>query len=196
MGRMRWNLSAAPSPSNGELDVKVILYDYNELKKKLKDTEPEMAKAMNKEIRDYLKPVSVMAKNNVPEVAMRNWRKAKAPRGGKAWGERRGWDQSEVKRGISIRQGGKSKAKAAKGHPIAAWKLTNRSAAGAIFEVAGRRSGGKGVAGQSFVAALNQHGRASRLIWQAWDDAGGEKKLTTEVADIIHKYESQLNRGI
>lgn len=197
MGRMRWNLSATSSPSSGELDVKVILYDYHDVKKQLREQEPELAKAMNKEIREYLKPVSVLAKGKVDRVVMSGWRKRQGAHGKEQWSARRGWDQAEVKRGISIRQGGRSKAKAAKGKPIAAWKLTNRSAAGAIYEVAGSRTSGKGVAGQNFVTAIRDHGgRPSRLIWQAWDELGGEKKLTAEVVDIIHKYESKLNRSI
>jgi hypothetical protein len=70
----------------------------------------------------------------------------------------------------------------------AAWKISNSSAAGAAFETAGR-----GPSTHAFVRAIqNQHGKPSRLIWRAWDEAGGEKEITTKVVATIKESESIL----
>jgi hypothetical protein len=41
-------------------------------------------------------------------------------------------------------------------------------------------------------AIQNQHGKPSRLIWRAWDEAGGEKEITTKVVATIKESESLL----
>jgi hypothetical protein len=40
------------------------------------------------------------------------------------------------------------------------------------------------------------HGKPSRLIWAAWDAAGGEKKLTREVMVVVKTYEGKLAQQI
>lgn len=188
----------APKPVSSSVQVatqsdayesRVVLNGYNEFKKLLKDFDPALRKAMDAEIRGFLTPVSQLAKTLVPQTVMRNWRKPKRPREGSRWGER-GWDQSEVVKGIVVRQGGKRRFGTAES---TVWKIQNKSAAGAIYETAGKRSAGDGVAGQSFVAAITlRGGRASRLIWRAWDQSGGEKTITKNIIDVIGRYENEL----
>jgi len=169
-----------------DLDVKVALNGYNQFKKELKLADPELRKAMDREIRGFLKPIASRAKGLVPGTVMRNWKKPMRSRADSRWGER-AWDQSTVQKGIVVRQGGQ---RAFGSQYSSAWSLQNRSAAGAIYETAGKRSGGHGVSGIAFVSAIMAAGgRPSRLIYRAWDDAGGEKKISTEVVKIIEKYE-------
>lgn len=171
---------------SGGLETTVVLYGYNDFKKKLKVADSDLRKAMDKEIKSFITPVSTLAKSYVPAVAMRNWKS-----GGKGeWGDRLGWDQSAVLKGITVRQGGsRSKGSATS----AAWRIRNMSAAGAVYELAGKKSLGSGTAGISFINAITlRGGRPSRLIWRAWDAKGGEQAITRGVLETINKFENQL----
>jgi hypothetical protein len=175
---------------SGGLETTVVLNGYNEFKKQLKAAEPDLRKAMDKEIRDFITPVSSLAKSYVPSVAMRNWKS-----GGKGqWSDRLGWDQSTVVKGIVVRQGGsRSKGSATS----AAWRIQNKSGAGAVYELAGKKSSGNGIAGRSFINAITlRGGRPSRLIWRAWDAKGGEQAITRAVVETIHKFENQLQNRL
>jgi hypothetical protein len=171
---------------SGGLETTVVLNGYNEFKKKLKLADADLRKAMDKEIKSFITPVSSLAKSYVPSVAMRNWKSG----GNGQWSSRLGWDQSEVLKGIVVRQGGsRSKGSATS----AAWRIQNKSAAGAVYELAGKKSSGSGTAGISFVNAITlRGGRPSRLIWRAWDAKGGEQAITRSVLETINKFENEL----
>lgn len=171
---------------SGGLETTVVLNGYNDFKKKLKDADVDLRKAMDKEIRDFITPVSSLAKTYVPAVAMRNWKS-----GGKGeWNGRLGWDQSQIIKGIVVRQGGKRSRGSA---TSAAWRIQNKSAAGAVYELAGKKSQGQGIAGMTFINAITSRGgRPSRLIWRAWDEKGGEKAITRGIVETIHKFENEL----
>jgi hypothetical protein len=175
---------------SGGLEASVVLYGYNDFKKKLKEADAELRKAMDKEIRDFITPVSSLAKAYVPSVAMRNWKSG----GDGVWSDRLGWDQSAVIKGIAVRQGGKRSRGSA---TSAGWRIQNKSAAGAVYELAGKKSSGSGTAGMSFINAITlRGGRPSRLIWRAWDAKGGEQAITRSVVETIHKFENELQRKL
>ena len=170
-GRSGWNLDSA-------------LYNYAETKALMKDFSPELRKAMDKEIRATLSPIAKRAKSFVPQQPLSGWNYGDA-------GERYSpgrlpfWNPSLAKRGIAVRQGGRRSKGAV---TQAAWKITNSSPAGAALETAGR-----GPSTHAFVQAIrNQHGKPSRLIWRAWDEAGGEKNITAKVVATIKESESLL----
>lgn len=175
---------------SGGLETTVVLNGYNDFKRKLKLADSDLRKAMDKEIKSFITPVATLAKSFVPAVAMRNWKS-----GGKGkWGDRLGWDQSAVLKGIIVRQGGsRSKGSATS----AAWRIQNKSAAGAVYELAGKKTSGSGTAGMTFINAITlRGGRPSRLIWRAWDAKGGEQAVTRGVLETIHKFENQLQREL
>jgi hypothetical protein len=171
-GRSGWDLDAS-------------LYNYAETKALMKNTDPELRKSMDKTIRGLLGPISKRAKSFVPDQPLSGWNYGDA--GDRYSGKSRlpFWNPSLAKRGIAVRQGGKrSKGSVTQ----AAWKITNSSAAGAALETAGR-----GPSQHAFVKAIMQlHGKPSRLIWRAWDEAGGERNITDEVVQVIKEHESQL----
>ena len=171
---------------SGGLETTVVLNGYNDFKKKLKLADADLRKAMDKEIRSFITPVSSLAKTYVPSVAMRNWKS-----GGKGeWSDRLGWDQSTVVKNIVVRQGGSRSRGSA---TSAAWRIQNKSPAGAVYELAGRRSSGNGIAGRTFINAITlRGGRPSRLIWRAWDAKGGEQAITRAIVETIHKFENEL----
>jgi len=159
----------------------VAVYGLKDTMKALRSMSPDIAKQFTREIRDAITPVQTLARSKVPQRAMRNW----DDRGTGEWSQRLGWNAAKVRRGISIRQGGRGR----KGSGVSvAWKITNKDAAGAIFEIAGRKSSGSTRAGISFRSNLTyEGGRASRLIWQAWDDLGGDKHITPKVVEIADR---------
>jgi hypothetical protein len=170
-GRSGWDLDGA-------------LYNYAETKALMKEYSPELRKAMDKEIRATLSPIAKRAKSFVPDQPLSGWNYGSA---GQRYMDSRlpFWNSALAKRGIAVRQGGRRSKGAV---TQAAWKISNSSAAGAAFETAGR-----GPSTHAFVEAIqNQHGKPSRLIWRAWDEAGGEKEITTKVVATIKESESLL----
>ena len=105
---------------------------------------------------------------------MSGWRKTDAinptgTRGGAGWP---GWDANTVKAGIRKT---KAEGKVKRGkvgylrYTTSAGALLNESAAGSIFEIAGRKSDGTGT-GTSFISTLNSRFKlASRTIWRTVD---------------------------
>ena len=174
-GRSGWDLDAA-------------IYNYAETKALLKKADPEMRKAMDKTIRGLLGPVAKRAKSFVPDQPLSGWNYGGAGDRYPPNSSGNGlpfWNPSLAKRGIAVRQGGRRTRGAV---TQAAWKITNSSGAGAALETAGR-----GPSTHAFVQAIqNQHGKPSRLIWRAWDEAGGEKNIVGEVVATINEYESLL----
>ena len=171
-GRSGWDLDGA-------------LYNYAETKALMKDYSPALRKAMDKEIRGTLNPIAKRAKSFVPQQPLSGWNYGGA--GDRYAGKSRlpFWNPDLAKRGIAVRQGGKRSKGAA---TQAAWKISNSSGAGAAFETAGR-----GPSQHAFVQAIqNEHGKPSRLIWRAWDEAGGEKNITAKVVATIKISESLL----
>lgn len=175
--------------NQGGIGVEADIYGYDRLKRLMKEIDPEIRKRMDKEIRTTLKPIAERAKAEAPTTVMSGWMDERWQ--GK-WAKRR-YDRAHVAKGISVRQGGKrTRGSVTK----TAWKVTSKSAAGSIYEVAGRKSAGKTPQGRAFIANLNRDGKASRLLWRAFEHEGGGEKFNRGVAEIIHRYESELQARI
>lgn len=177
----------------------VLIYGYNDFKRELKKVAPEVRKAMDAEIKGFVEPVTTRAKTLVPNTVMTNWVKPRNPRINPETGELsrwavRAWDPGTVRKGITVRQNTKrSRGRA----DSVAWRIQNKSAAGAIYETAGKKMKPRSQSGVSFINNIMRiDSRPSRLIWRAWDDAGGEKKITAGVVAIIGKYENELQRRL
>ena len=107
-----------------------------ELRKALKKIEPALAKETEKEIRNLLKVVAVKARGFVPSAApLSGWGKAVG-----VW-ENRVFSSSDIKRGIGYSTA-PSKPNKRGFRSIAT--IFNKSAAGSIYETAGRKSGPDG----------------------------------------------------
>lgn len=172
----------------------VVFYGYNDFKKLLKEFDPELRKAMDREIRDSLKPLAKQAQSLVPAAPLRNWTLNPQNPSDKGWKGYRVWDPENVRKGIVIRQGGKRFRGRA---TVSMWRFANRNAAGSIYELAGRASGGKTPQGRAFIRNLNaKSGRASRLIWRVWDDENAEGKIERHVFKTVNEYEAKLQQGL
>jgi hypothetical protein len=174
-------------------DIKVVFYGYNDFKKLLKEFDPELRKAMDKEIRDSLKPLASKARGLVPIAPLSNWTRPPEHVSDDSWKGYRVWDPENVRKGIVIRQGGKRFRGRA---TISMWRFANRNAAGSIYELAGRR-GGKTPQGRAFIRNLNNAGgKASRLIWHVWDQENAEGKIEKNVFKTVNEYERKLQEGL
>ncbi len=105
-----------------------------ELRKGLKQFAPELAKESQREISGLLRSITNKAKGFVPsEAPLSGWASDKG-----AWGEStRRYDASEIKRGITF-SAAPSKANKRGFRSMAT--IYNKSAAGAIYETAGRKN--------------------------------------------------------
>lgn len=107
-----------------------------ELRKALRKVQPELAKETEKEIRNLLKVISNKAKGFVPsEAPLSGWGKAVG-----VW-ENRVFNSSDIKRGLGYSTA-PSKPNKRGFRSIAT--IFNKSAAGSIYETAGRLSGPEG----------------------------------------------------
>lgn len=182
-------MAANRAVSTDGLSMSVAVFGLRDVQRSLRAFAPDLKKEMDKEIRAAIQPVRSRAQSLVPAVAMSGWR---------AWGGSRGgaldWDPRLIKSGIRIAQGGRGRA----GTGVrVAWRITNKSAAGAVFEVAGRRNrSGNSARGAQFIANLTRHAPPSRLIWQAWDDLGGDDQVTPKILAAIQVAEDALHARI
>lgn len=181
--------------------VKSTIYGAKETRAALRKFAPDVLKAMDKEINSAVTTLTTAAKAELPESPpMKGWRTSYETSRKKAvygmgdftfkrdkflgYTSTRGWvpwESGEIHRGIKRRQGRRRKTGYRYSGLIA---LVNSSAAGSIFEVAGRRNTPvPGTRGWYFIDKLNRSfGHASRVIWRAIDEKG-----TSEVQDAVAK---------
>lgn len=173
--------SRGVSVSRQDYGMDVVVYGLKDTMKALRSISPDVAKQFTKEIREAISPVQTLARTKVPARPMRNW----DDRGTGVWSTRLGWNATKVRQGITINQGGRGR----RGSGVSVgWKVMNKNAAGAVFEIAGRKSSGSTRAGVAFRSNLTLNGgRPSRLIWQAWDELGGDQHITPKVVEIADR---------
>lgn len=121
------------------------------------------------------------------QTPMRNWKpydvgKGRS-RGGKGWP---GFDKAVIKQGIKKTR---VQGKVRRDYTTSAGALVNKSAAGVIFEIAGRVSN-KG----SFIARLNWFGKASRLVWKIVDR--DRKKIEDAVVKALEEAKQELQKNL
>jgi hypothetical protein len=180
-------------------------YDYNRMKKILKDFDPQLRKAMDREIRDFLKPLASEAKGLIPAASpLSGWAFRQPIKSDSKWGGYRRWDASHIASGINVRQGGKRfKGRAV----VAMWRLNNRDAAGAIYELAGRKSRRQNAARQSLHrryrrqgghAVQTGQGKPGGPLRSGVSDqrAGGDRQVAKRVYAIADKYQAMLERAV
>jgi hypothetical protein len=142
------------------------------LRKALAIVEPTLAKEVTKEIASFLKPVVRNARGFVPsnEDAPSGW--LKRPNAGGRWATRY-YDQNIVRRGITYKA---TPSKPNRNGFQALASIFNKSAAGAIYETAGRKSGVTGnfsprLGGSIKGATQKTRGRA---IFRAFEEDRGK----------------------
>jgi hypothetical protein len=123
----------------------------------------EFTKVINSELANAKKDAQGFVAGD-PPLSGWNTKPAVKPRtrGGAGWPA---WDQSIIKAGISSTKA-EGKVNRNKGYTTSAGALKNKSAAGGIYELAGRTNKGTG----TFISNLEKkNSQASRLIWKSVD---------------------------
>jgi hypothetical protein len=159
-----------------------------ELRKALRNFAPELAKETQKEIASYLKPIVREARGFVQESPLSNWARV----GGKF----PVFNSTIIKRGIGYKTT-PSKPNSRGFRSLA--QIRNRSAAGAIYETAGRRAPGtKPSSRPNFAQEMGEmsgKGRdQGRLIYRAWENDKG--KATLAVLKAIDNAAKTFNRTV
>lgn len=135
--------------------------------------------------------------NGKTDTPMSGWRPYNAARpqrssrGGAGWP---GWNTGEVIAGI---RKSKAQGKVRADYTTSAGALINKSAAGAIFEVAGRKSGGTTIRTQSgqFMRTLSARFKpASRLVWRVVDK--DRAKIEANVKKALDEAKLELQKHL
>lgn len=182
----------------------IVLSGIKETIDALKEFDKDAVKRFNKVINSELSSAEASARalalrvNNSQGTGtpMSGWRKSdptrpSSTRGGAGWPA---WKPSEVAAGIVK---SKAQGRVSGNYTTSAGKLINKSAAGAIFEVAGRRTKGSSArtSGAQFLRNLgNRFGRASRLIWSVVDKDGD--RIQRNVAKALDDAKQDLQRAL
>ena len=168
----------------------IVLTGLKETLKALGDFDKDAVKAFTKVINKELSSVKKEAQGFVESAPpLSGWatQPARNPRsrGGAGWPA---WDQSAIKKDIST---SKAEGKVRKDYTTSAGAIKNKSAAGVIYELAGRKTRGNG----TFIKNLEgQVGTASRLIWKAVDK--NKTKVEQNIYNALEKAKATLQKNL
>jgi hypothetical protein len=158
-------------------------------RKALRQFEPDLAKETTKEIASFLKPVVRQARGYAPsnEQVPSGW--VKRPNAGGRWAER-SYDAAEVRRGITYKS---SPSKPNRNGFRSLATIYNKSAAGAIYETAGRKSGLVGKFSPKLGGQIKGKNakNSGRVIFRAVDEDEG--KARGHIIKAIEKAANKLN---
>ena len=170
----------------------VKLQGATALRKALAAVEPTLAKETSKEIASFLKPVVKNARGFLPsnEEAPSGW--LKRPNAQGRWANRY-FDSAQVKSGITYKT---SPSKANRSGFRALASIFNKSAAGAIYETAGRKSGNTGNFTPKLGGRLagDKQKMTGRAIFRAFEEDQG--KATAGVIKAIETSAAKFNARV
>ena len=159
------------------------------LRKALRQFEPDLAKETTKEIASFLKPVVTKARGFLPsnEEVPSGW--VKRPNQDGRWANR-SYDAAEARRGVTYKS---SPSKANRNGFRSLATIFNKSAAGAIYETAGRKSGITGKFTPHLGGQLKGKGQkgTGRVIFRAVEEDQGKAKA--HIIKAIEKAAEKLN---
>lgn len=170
---------------------RIVLTGQKETLKALEEFDKDAVKAFNKLVNSELNVAKKDAQGFVtgtPPLSGWNTQPARNPRtrGGAGWPA---WDQSIIKAGISVT---KAERKVRRDYTTNAGALKNRSAAGVIYELAGREN-----KQGNFIKNLEgKVGNASRLVWKAVDKNRPriEQNVSKALDDLKQKLQQNLDK--
>ena len=174
----------------------IVLTGIKETLDALKDFDKDAVKRFNKVINDELAGAEKDARNIIgEEPPMSGWSKLDAARGktrgGAGWP---GWNAGEIRSKITKT---KAQGKVKGDYTTSAGALLNKSAAGSIFEVAGRKSkaGFGGGSSAQFLRTLgNRFGKASRVVWRVVDK--DRSRIEANVARALEDAKTELQKHL
>ena len=179
-----------------------VAYDVTATLKQLGQIDPALRRAATARMKSAAKPLVQEARSLVPRDSGLNWGNwtTESPGLGKPGiGRVIGpYNPTTVRRGIKVTYKGPSKRDRDKViFPLLT--LQNTSAAGAIFDIAGRANGaGRGsegaARGRAMIQKLREQGRASRIVWEA-----AERKIdevNRGVQKAVEDMEKEVQKGL
>ena len=186
-------------------DEVIVLSGIKETLDALKSFDKDAVKRFNKVINDELAGaerdakalISAVAGYNNDNTPMSGWRKddatkpRKTTRGGAGWP---GWDASKIQAGITKT---KAQGKVRRDYTTSAGALLNKSAAGVIFEIAGRKTkpgSGRGSSNQFLRTLGNRFKAASRVVWRVVDK--DRVKIEANVARALEQAKMDLQKAL
>jgi hypothetical protein len=170
----------------------IVLTGIKETLKALEAFDKEAVKGFNKVVNSELNSAKKDALSYVDaEPPLSGWatQPARNPRsrGGAGWPA---WDQSVIKSGISVT---KAERKVRKDYTTNAGALKNKSAAGVIYELAGRKNKSSGK--NSFISNLESKAfSASRLVWRSVDK--NKERIETNIARALEDAKANLQNNL
>jgi hypothetical protein len=175
-------------------DRAIVLTGVKQTVQALEKFDKDAVKAFNKLVNSELNNAKKEAQGFVksePPLSGWNTQPARKPRsrGGAGWPA---WDQSIIKAGISV---SKAERKVRKDYTTSAGALVNRSAAGVIYELAGRSNTTSGKNG--FIRSLEgDSGNASRVVWKSVDKnrVEIERKVSAALDDLKLRLQKNLEK--
>jgi hypothetical protein len=167
----------------------IVLTGVKETLKALESFDKQAVKEFTKVINSELSVAKKDAQGFVagaPPLSGWNTQPPKKPRtrGGAGWPS---WDQSVIRQGIST---SKAEGKVRRDYTTSAGSIKNKSAAGVIYELAGRtnRSG-------RFISNLEKREtQASRLIWKSVDK--NKDRIIKNVFSAFQDVKSKLQKNL
>jgi hypothetical protein len=178
------------------VEEKIVLVGLKETLDALKDFDKDAVKRFKKVINKELSDAQRDAQNLISEdPPMSGWRKLDAARGktrgGAGWP---GWNAGEIRSKITKT---KAQGKVKGDYTTSAGALLNKSAAGSIFEVAGRKSKstmGGGSSAQFLRTLGNRFGKASRVVWRVVDKDAA--KIRENVSKALEEAKIELQKHL
>lgn len=167
----------------------IVLTGLKETLASLKEFDKQAVKEFNKVINSELGNAKKDAQGFVKaDPPLSGWatQPARNPRtrGGAGWPA---WDQSVIKGGIRV---SKAERRVRSDYTTSAGGLLNKSAAGAIYELAGRKN-----KTGSFISNLEKkEGDASRLIWKSVDK--NKARIEKNIFEALEKAKETLRRNL
>jgi hypothetical protein len=161
-----------------------------EVLRALGKVDPELRKATVKAMKVAGDPMAQEARSLFPASSpLSNWGNWTTPNG-RVIGP---YNPAKVKRGVKIAYRG-SKVKGSDKDTIPLLTMRQTDAAGAIVDMAGRRSNGRTAQGRAFIEQLRSHGVASRAMWPAAERNMGRVTAAVEAAinDMAAKIEQDM----
>ena len=168
----------------------VKLQGATALVKALRIVEPTLAKETTKEIASFLKPVVRDARGFLPsnEAAPSGWVKRSNAQG--RWANRL-YDQADARRGITYKA---TPSKPNRSGFVALASIFNKSAAGAIYETAGRKSGNTGNFTPRLGGQIRGQGQkmSGRAIFRAFEEDKGKAQdgVVKAIQKAVTKFDS------
>lgn len=172
------------------IENRVVVTGLKETRQALQKFDKDAVKAFDRVLNSELKNAKADALAFVktePPLSGWNTQPARNPRtrGGAGWPQ---WDQSIIRAGITS---SKAEGRVKKDYTTSVGSLKNKSAAGAIYELAGRTSRGTG----TFIRNIEgKFGDASRIVWKSVDK--NRDRFERNVLRALDDMKARLQRNL